>query len=85
MLDGSHDGQVFLTMSLGSLAYLRIGEPSDFNCNLEQHMAISCVLFFQVIPPKEWYASQHYDMEKIGSMVIDSPIAQLVTGRQGMI
>lgn len=39
----------------------------------------------QVIPPKEWYASKNYDMEKIGNMIIDSPIAQLVTGQQGTV
>eukprot|EP00794_Sanderia_malayensis_P007810 gene7809-8656_t len=38
----------------------------------------------KVIPPKEWFASRHYDMEKIGQMVIDAPIAQLVTGQQGL-
>ena len=37
----------------------------------------------KVIPPKEWIPRKHYGMDVIGEMVIDAPIAQLVTGGQG--
>lgn len=53
--------------------------------NLGHLQLTSTVSLLQVIPPEEWYASKNYDMIKIGKMVIDSPIAQLVTGQQGKL
>jgi len=63
-----------------------IEEFADFSAYIQKMEDCGAHKFgiAKVIPPKEWYASKHYDMEKIGDMVIDSPIAQLVTGQQGV-
>lgn len=38
----------------------------------------------KIIPPKEWKAVKNLNMRRIGEMVIEAPVAQTVSGQQGL-